>query len=172
MAIPPSLVPKRMPNRDVLNGIASDNELCHAFDYCLSAKARFVKLRDGFAPANHTVVGSDLCKAQIASSVEVVGLRLADRDRLDHGNPTHYLDLSFEDHRSTKLHDPLGRVPIHDKSSLSIGAAAKNTELPVRGAVPSLPNQLSALDHVGTSASSLSSLSSLRSAQRSAGIGS
>ena len=63
--------------------VAADQVLGHALDHGLGGEVRLRELRDRLAPADLAVVGRDLAEAEVAQRVEVVRLRIADRDRLD-----------------------------------------------------------------------------------------
>ena len=90
VAVPPLLVAERVPDRDVVERVLADDPLGHALDDGLGREVRLRELGDGLAPAHDAVVGRDLDQAQVAERVEVVRLRVADRDGLDR------LDLAHE----------------------------------------------------------------------------
>src|SRR5260221_9266341 len=83
VAVPPHLVSERVPDRDVVERILADHPLGHAFDDRFDREVRLGKLGDRLAPADNAIVGRDLDQAQVPQRIEVVGLRVADRDGLD-----------------------------------------------------------------------------------------
>ena len=90
VAVPPHLVAEGMPDGDVVERVPADHARGHAFDDGLDREVRLRELGDRFTPAHDAVVGRDLDEAEMAQRVEVVGLRIADRDSLDG------LDLAHE----------------------------------------------------------------------------
>src|SRR5207244_10992259 len=83
VAVPPGLRLERAPDRDVLDRVAADDVRRHPFDDRLRREGRLRELRDRLAPADLPVVGRELDEAQMAESIEVVRLGIADGDRLD-----------------------------------------------------------------------------------------
>ena len=86
IAVPPGLLLVLPPERLGVHRVLADQVRRHALDDRLGGEVRLGKLRDRLAPADLAVVGGDLAQAEVPERVEVVGLGIADRDRLDLGD--------------------------------------------------------------------------------------
>ena len=71
------------PERLGVHRVLADQVRRHALDDRLGGEIGLGELRDRLAPADLAVVGGDLDEAEMAERVEVVRLRIADRDGLD-----------------------------------------------------------------------------------------
>ena len=86
IAVPPRLLLVLPPKRLGLHRVLADEIRRHALDDRLGGEIGLGKLRDRLAPSDLAVVRRDLGQAEVAERVEVVGLRIADRDGFDPGD--------------------------------------------------------------------------------------
>src|ERR1700736_1390842 len=94
IAVPPGLLLILPPQRLGMNGIFADQVRRHSFNDCFCREIGLGKLGNRLAPADLPVVGGNLPQAQMAESVEVVRLGIADRNRLYFCN-AHFYPLSL-----------------------------------------------------------------------------
>src|SRR5437870_2334891 len=81
--VPPGLIAQRLPDRVRVERVGADDALGHSFDDRLRREARLGELGDRFAPADDPVVRGDLHQTEVTKRVEVIRLRIADRNRFD-----------------------------------------------------------------------------------------
>src|SRR6267378_645206 len=108
--VPPGLIAERLPYRVRVERVRADDALCHSFDDRLRREARLRELGDRFAPTDDPIVRGDLHQTEVTNSVEVIRLRIADRNRF-------YLD----DLRHRDLRARLEAVSISDASYAAEG---------------------------------------------------
>src|SRR5438445_7200670 len=99
--VPPGLIAKRLPDRVRIERVGADDALCHSFDDRLRREARLRELSDRLAPTDDPVVRRDLHQTEVTKRVEIIRLRISDRNRFE-----------LDDLRHRKLRARLDGVPV------------------------------------------------------------
>src|SRR2546428_4047988 len=81
--VPPGLIAERLPDRVRVERVGADDALGHSLDDRLRREARLGELGDRFAPTDDPVVRRDLHQTEVTKRVEIIRLRISDRNRFE-----------------------------------------------------------------------------------------
>src|SRR6267378_957860 len=81
--VPPGLIAERLPYRVRVERVGADDALGHSFDDHFRREARLGELGDRFAPTDDPVVRRDLHQTEVTERVEIIRLRISDRNRFE-----------------------------------------------------------------------------------------